>query len=249
MISSQELFRPLFLAFSISSILSCSKSNPAPQCTTYYISQSGQLNGISKYYYNSSGLLSSIENSQTNTFIYNASNKLTEVAITFGSNILTKVYFYFNSSGQLTSTTRFDGSASKIDSLVLTYDSQGRTERLDQYKNGSDFVSYSQQYQYPDASTIQVDFYFIQGTNLTLTYTGSLKYTLDGKHKPFPDQYYYLSTAFTNPLLSSNYVVLESFGGVTNSTTRTIYNYNSAGYPVSDSNNYTYTYQCSPPTK
>jgi hypothetical protein len=235
-----------YLWFTLFSFLlfSCSKENQEVTCNQYFLTEVTSSGITSKIYFNNDGLISSIKNSlgSIQSFKYDQAKKLKEVI-----SGLSKTTFTFDQNGRLISTIRFGDNGRKIDSTSIEYDLNNRIKKFNKYNENDGYISYYQIYQYLDPKTVQVDFYGqdVPVSTSPLKYWGSFKYTLDGKPQPYPIEFYYNSVAYTNTILSSNYISLEIFGGKEQSITNYPYKYNVAGYPLSG-NFYEYKYQCEP---
>lgn len=226
------------------SVVSCSKDNQDMICNKYFLTET-TTGGIStQFFYNAEERLSQIKSSQgtTTNFVYDQSKKLKEVNTSFS-----KIVFYFNTSNHLYSIMSFGENGVKSDSVSIEYDQNNKIDRFNKYSGYDYHLSYYQKYKYLDDKTVQVDFYGQANNqaNSALIYQGSFKYILDGKPRPYPEEYYYFSIAATNIYLSSNPISLEGFGGQQSFFSTYTYKYNSAGYPLAG-NNYNYKYACEP---
>lgn len=239
--------RALAFVFAVTVLLSC-KHDP-DECDHYFITETKNAQGESaKFFYNGNGKLETISNQYGWTdFFYDESNQLKEVVVNYNGDPNTfKTRYHFNSLGQLLSTTG-DG----LDSVVLSYNQDGRVSRTDTYDSDGDIRSFKV-YTYIDGRKVRIDTYntvFVEAGTLIRT----IAYTFDDKKLPIANEAYYARYIYDDDvILGGNIVAVTEYVQYGNSngtvTTTTRYEYNSAGYPVSNGSA-EFTYSCDAPMK
>jgi hypothetical protein len=242
---------PFIILFFMSS---CDKGDEELKCSQYFLAEESDPGDYSqKFFYNGDGLMSAMVfqagtlNNRLDIY-YDQDKRIREVkSIQNGQ----RTEFFHDVSGRLVSTMRYEGG-SRIDSLAIEYDGSGRIIKRSTYRDPPSITFLHSYYtvEYPANATMKVDFYDrVPFTMDTFEYAGTFSYTMDGKKRPYPDEYYSIYLSWTNVVLASNVTAFESLDKTrTVTSNNTIeYLYNSGGYPLKEKGSTkSYRYTCEP---
>ncbi|MBX7126315.1 MAG: hypothetical protein K1X47_11535 [Cyclobacteriaceae bacterium] len=224
---------------------SCSKDSTPIVCDQYFLAKASSSLATNNLYYNAAGQLSAIVSNVGNRIDlqYDAQQRLTHAtdAATQESTV-----FHYNDLNQLISTVRTDGDHLVVDSLVLTYDAEGRLASRKTYKPADPKPKNFSQFfiTYPNASGAVVSLYDLNTKTGDMLLTDVYTYTFDDKKLPYTAAYYQLFVSWGNMTFPHNAVSVHKKS--VDQTTNVTLTYNSGGYPLVEGTT-TFEYQCTAP--
>lgn len=246
----------------------CSDSDDAP-CEARYLTTVSGADYKRTLYYNEAKKLSAIISqrgpSEKDTFriafYYDTHNKVMEIRVgTSDPRDVSRYKFWYDANNVV--GIRRNTSVEIVDSLAIRYDAAGRIVQRDyfdsyyNYEEGHLVTRLYSRYMvaYNGDTKMTVSFFTANSQTGALEPSDIFGYTVDGKKRPYPDEYYLLGLATTEVVPLSNVVQFRIVDtGGTNILQETTYSYNASQYPLtvtyggSTSVSLSYTYACEPP--
>jgi hypothetical protein len=225
------------------------------------------LDGATILYYNDAQKLSTTlyrgdgvsEDSSRTDFFYDSDGRLTEMLMKHRDPLFYNTRYKFRYDGDRVMGIRREFPTGGHDTLAFKYDAAGRIIQRDYFSRYYDFEQGHEVTTMFSSYTIE----YISETKMTVTFsefdgtTGLPKiskktYTMDGKKKPFPEEYYIATLAWLGVVYPSNPVLIEDrpADGTIYDDVRS-YSYNKSGRPVTMNQSVSvedrFIYACEPP--